>query len=300
MPEDALRRAKLRAAALSIVSNTLLVVLKLVVGLMTQSVSVISEAVHSASDLVASLLAFFGIRAAAVPADEGHPYGHGKAESLSAFVQALLIFAGGCVVVVEAIRRIIHPAEIRVDLAIGIMALSAAVNSFVSAYLLGVGRKTDSPALRADGYHLLTDVWTSVGVLAGLLLVKISGWNIVDPLVAIGVSLLIMRLSWHLTVEAVHPLMDAALPKCEEERIRAILLSDGHVRGFHKLRTRRSGRSRLVDVHVLLDDDLSLVDAHHIAEELEDKVRSAFPKVEISIHFEPHEAELLHQKTHHG
>ncbi|MEP0765719.1 MAG: cation transporter [Fimbriimonadia bacterium] len=300
MLEDALRRVKLRAAALSIVSNTLLVVLKLVVGVMTLSVSVISEAVHSASDLVASLLAFFGIRAAAAPADEGHPYGHGKAESLSAFVQALLIFAGGCVVVVEALRRIVHPAEIQVDLAIGVMLLSAVANTLVSAYLLRVARQTESPALKADGYHLLTDVWTSVGVLAGLVLVKLTHWHIVDPLVAIGVSLMIMRLSWHLTLEAVHPLMDAALPQWEEEKIRAILLSDSHVRDFHKLRTRRSGRSRMVDVHVLLDDDLSLVDAHHIAEELEDKVRQAFPKVEVSIHFEPHEAELLHQQTHHA
>jgi cation diffusion facilitator family transporter len=294
-----LQGGRVRAAALSIASNTLLVVAKLTIGFLSNSVAVMSEAIHSASDLLASFLALFSIRAAGAPADERHPYGHGKAESLSSLFQAILIFAGACVVIVEAIRKVAAPTPVHTPLAIGVMGVSAVLNLFVCNYLLRTARRTESPALKADGYHLLTDVWTSGGVLAGLLVVHLTGYDILDPLAALVVSVLIVRTSWLLIVESVQPLMDVKLPEAEEGAIRDILQSDPLVLGYHKLRTRRAGRDRHVDVHVLLPDEMTLVEAHNHAEVLEDRARQALPNLSITIHFEPHQLELAHQRLHH-
>lgn len=294
------RAEKLRAASLSIASNSVLVLGKLVIGLLTHSVSVMSEAIHSASDLLASLLAFFSIRAASAPADDEHPYGHGKAESLSSLFQAILIFAGACVVIVEAVRKLQRPGEIETGPAIIVMGVSMVVNSLISAYLLRTAKKTESLALKADGYHLLTDVWTSAGVFAGLVIVHYTRWLVVDALAALVVSVLILHTSWKLARDSVDPLMDRKLPAGEEALIREILLSDSRVRGYHKLRTRQAGHQRHVDVHVQLPDELTLVDAHGIVEGLEETARRALQNLEITIHFEPYEDEIRHQEQHHA
>ncbi len=284
---------------MSIASNSFLTLAKLVIGLLTHTVSVMSEAIHSASDLVASLLAYFAIRTAEAPADVDHPYGHGKAENLSALVQGILIFAGAIVVIVEAVAALIRRHELQVGPAIVLMLVSAGVNVILSTYLLRTAKRTESPALKADGYHLLSDVWTSLGVLAGLFLVRQTGSAIFDSIAAFAVSILIIRTSWHLVRESVQPLMDASLPSNEEAKIREILASHPAVRSYHKLRTRRGGRERHVDVHVQLPDSLTLIEAHQITEALEERAREAFPDLQITIHFEPYEAELLHQKIHH-
>jgi cation diffusion facilitator family transporter len=294
-------REKVVAARLSIFSNTGLTLAKLVVGAFTGSVSVLSEAAHSASDLVASWIAFFAVRVADLPADEEHPYGHGKVESLSGMIEALLIFGAGAYIIYEAVAKLSHRDEPhRVDLGIAVMAISVVVNVLVSRYLFEVARRTDSLALEADAEHLRADVWSSAGVIAGLVIYRISGWWWIDPAMAIAVALIILHASWRLVKGALNPLLDTTLPQEDLDVVLEVLDSDPDVMGYHKVRTRKSGSARHVDAHVLLDDDMSLVDAHDITEALEDRIREKLPNAEITLHTEPYHAERKHQFERHG
>lgn len=292
---------KVGAAQLSVVSNTTLTLLKLLVGLMTGSVSVLSEAAHSANDLVASVIALVSVRISDRPADAGHPYGHGKVESLSGMAEAALIFGAAAWIVYEAVTKLLHGAEqFSTGPGMAIMALSVVVNVLVSRRLFAVAKRTDSMALQADAEHLRTDVLTSVGVLAGLVLVRWTGWSVLDPIAAILVALLIVSAAWRLFAGAVAPLLDSGLPTAETDIVRGVLEGDATVRGFHKLRTRKSGSARHIDCHVMMDDNLNLVEAHRAVEELEDRIRALLPGTEVVLHVEPFEAEMEHQRQHHG
>jgi len=292
---------KAGAARLSIVSNTLLTLLKLAVGLVSGSVGVLSEAAHSATDLLASFIAYFSVKVADRPADEDHPYGHGKAESLSGMAEALLIFAAAGYIVYESVHRLLTRAPApQADMGIAVMFVSVTVNALVARHLFIAARRTDSLALEADAEHLRTDVYTSAGVLAGLALTAITGWGWLDPVAALAVALLIVRAAWRLTRSAYAPLMDSRLPGEDEGVVRAVLESEPRVMGYHKLRTRKSGSHRHVDAHVLLDDDMSLVEAHDLTEALEDRIRAELPNAEITLHTEPYRAEALHQHEKHG
>lgn len=300
---DAPSQRKVAAARLSILSNALLVLLKLFVGFWSGSISVLSEAFHSASDLLASGIALMAVRIAEAPPDEEHPYGHGKAESLSGLAEALLIFVAAGYICYEAILKLAtpsHSAHASVNIGIGVMAFSAIVNVLISRHLFKVAKETDSMALHADAEHLRTDVFTSAGVLVGLVLVRITDYAWLDPATALFVALLIFRTTYHLAIKALHLLLDARLPHTEEQAIREILKADGRVMDFHKLRTRKSGAQRYADVHVLIEDQTTLVEAHTIAEELEDKIRAALSAMHVSIHIEPYHAEMEHQRNEHG
>lgn len=295
-------RRKQAAAGLSIGSNTLLVLAKLAVGLRTGSVSVLSEAAHSATDLLASAIAFISVRFSDHPPDEEHPYGHGKLESVSGFLEALLIMGAALYIVVEAVHKLRAPAAETppVGAALLVMAISIAVNLGVSAYLRKVARETDSQALLADAEHLTTDVLTSVAVLVGLALVHFTGLAWLDPATGLLVACMIARTGWQLTSQSVHTLLDTRLPDEEEARIRAILDGDPRVLGYHKLRTRKSGSLRLVDLHVQMEDECSLLVAHTTVEELEDAIRRTLGDAIVSIHPEPFLDEVLHQLQDHG
>ncbi len=295
------RGAKVAAARLSVGSNAFLILLKLAAGLATGSVGVLSEAAHSGTDLAAALIAYFSVRLADQPADEEHPYGHGKVESLSAMAEATLIILAALWIIYEGIDRLIHPHFAPgVGLGIGVMALSAAINTFLVRYLLRVARATDSPALRADAVHLRTDVFTSLSVLVGLVLVRVTQIAVFDAIVALGVAILILFAAWGLARGALEHLMDVQLPERDVQAVRDVLDSEPGVKGYHKLRTRKSGSARHVDAHVLLDDNLSLVDAHDLTEKLEDRMREALPNAEITLHTEPYRAEQRHQHEQHG
>ncbi len=295
------RSEKAAAARLSIISNTLLTILKLVVGIISGSVSVMSEAAHSATDLIASWIAFFSIRIAETPADEDHPYGHGKVESLSGMAEALLIFGAAAFILYQAIDKIVHKQGTEhVDLGLVAMGISLVVNSIVARHLFRVANKTDSLALKADAEHLRTDVFTSLGVIIGLVLVRVTGNSLIDPIAGLIVALLIVHAAWRLTREALNPLMDAQLPAQDTGIVRGILDAEPRVLGYHKLRTRKSGSSRHVDAHVQLDDGLSLLEAHNITEELEDQIRDRLPNAQITLHTEPFHAERRHQYEQHG
>ncbi len=288
---------KKHTAWLSIVSNTTLVVLKLVVGIVVGAVSLISEAMHSGVDLIAALIAFWAVHKSVVPPDEEHDYGHGKYENLSAAVEALLIVGAAFGIVYEAVKKA-GEAEVpdMLGYGIAIMALSIVINFAVSARLIQVAKRTGSQALEADGLHLRSDIWTSVGVLLGLVLMQVTGWAWLDSVIAIFVAGIILRAGWKMVYESVMELTDESLPEEEEARIGAIIRQCPEVRGYHCLRTRKSGSYKLLDVHILFDGRMHLSQVDAICDELEDQIREAFGTFDIMIHPEPAEHHLEESK----
>ncbi|MGD9496918.1 MAG: cation diffusion facilitator family transporter [Armatimonadota bacterium] len=289
-------RVTKRVALLSVVSNSTLVLLKLGAGIATGSVAVISEAVHSAMDLVAALIALLAVRAAAVPADEEHPYGHGKAENISGTIEALLIFAAAAYIIYEAIRKLLGEHEVESPgWGMAVMGVSAVVNIGVSEMLFRVARATDSIALEADGWHLRTDVWTSVGVLGALGFIALTEhyapvlhFHWMDPVAAIGVALLIIHAAWKLTITSARDLMDVALPDEEGQAIHHVLTAHSPgVRGFHNLRTRKAGSQRFVDVHVLVDPAMTVATSHALSDVITDEIQARLPNTVVVVHIEP-------------
>lgn len=280
------------AATLSVISNSTLVVLKLLVGLLTGSVSVLAEAIHSANDLVASVIALVSIRIAERPPDREHPYGHGKAESISAAVEAVLIAGAGLWIVLEAVQKILKRQAVEhLGWGAGVMVMSVVLNTIVSRYLFRVAREEDSPALEADAHHLATDVYTSLGVAGGLGLVWLTGWHIVDPVVAIAVALLIMRIGCSLTLKSLHHLMDARLPTTEIARIEDILNGETRIHSWHNLRTRKSGNVRHIDLHIVFRNDATLMEAHEVADALEKRIAEELAPAHVVIHVDPYDPE---------
>lgn len=283
---DALKK---KAAWMSIYSNTALVLLKLAVGCYVEAVSLVSEALHSGTDLLAALIAFWAVRKSAAPPDPEHDYGHGKFENLSAAAEALLIVGAAIGVVVKAVEKF-RESQMPEMLGYGIavMLCSILVNFIVSRRLIHVARKTGSQALEADGLHLQADIWTSVGVLLGLVLMELTGWVWLDPVIAIFVAGIIFRAGWHMVRDSALQLTDASLPDEEERRIGEIISEVPEVMGYHCLRTRKSGSYKLLDVHVLFDGAMHLSRVHAICDELELNIRrGGFGTMDVLIHPEP-------------
>jgi cation diffusion facilitator family transporter len=281
---------KTRAALLSILSNSTLIVLKLAVGIMMQSVSVISEAVHSGLDLVAAIIAWFSIRESGKPADDEHRFGHGKIENVAGTIEALLIFGAAIYIIIKASKKLISGTVQVEALGMGavVMAVSAIANYFVSRHLLNVARRTDSVALEADAMHLRTDVYTSVGVLAGLIAIKLTGAQLLDPMVAIGVALLIIKAAYDLTRKAFFNILDIKLPDDEEQIVLDVLKSHPEeVLEFHKLRTRKSGHIRHIDMHLLVPKGCTVGEAHRLNHEITRQIKERLPDSEILVHIEP-------------
>lgn len=284
---------KVRVAALSIASNTTLIILKIIAGVLSGSISIISEAIHSSMDLIAAVIAFLSVRMSSKPADEKHPYGHGKIENVSGVIEGLLIFAAAFLIVSEAIKKIMNPAEIsEAYIAVAVMLFSGAANTFVSRKLYKVAKEEDSIALEADALHLKTDVYTSLGVGVGLLLIKITNITILDPIVAILVALLIIKEAWVLCKSAFGPLLDTKLSDEDEGRIRETMekYSD-KILDYHQLRTRKSGNIKYIDFHITVSEELTVKESHALSDEIERELEAALKNTSISIHFEPGKAE---------
>lgn len=281
--------SKTGVAGLSIASNSFLVILKIAVGVSMGSVSVISEGIHSAVDLLAAVIAFLAVRVAGRPADEQHPYGHGKWENVSGTVEAVLILLAAGLIYYEAGKKILHQLPLEsIDLGIGLMALSAALNFVVSRQLMKVAARTESVALEADALHLTTDVYTSLGVFVGLVIVRVTGIWVLDSVIAIGVATLIVRAALDLTRRSFSDLLDARLPQHEEGKIAAVLEEhSGLFREYHKLRSRRSGADRHIDFHLVVDPDVTVAEAHALADHLENEIRNCFPESSVTTHLEP-------------
>ncbi|MFZ4548553.1 MAG: cation diffusion facilitator family transporter [Bacteroidales bacterium] len=289
-------RKKTRVAAMSVISNSTLVVFKLIVGLYSGAVSILSEAIHSGVDLVAALIAFFAVRAAGKPADEEHTFGHGKFENLSAAIEGLLIFVAAGWIIYESISKLIFPEPVdNLQWGIIVMGISAITNLIISRKLFKVGKETDSAALMADAWHLRTDVWTSAGVSVGLAMYMLGklfmpeiNLEWIDPVIAMGVAGLIVKAAWELTSEAVTYLLDASLPKEEENAITMIIDKMApRVLNFHNFKTRKAGSERFVEFHLVVNKDLTVKQAHDICDDITIKIKAQFPKTEVMIHTEP-------------
>jgi cation diffusion facilitator family transporter len=288
------------AARLSLGSNLFLVVVKIAAGFASGSISVLAEGVQSTMDVVASALILVTVRAAAAPPDREHPYGHGKLENLASLGQMLLILGSAVYLLLAAWERWQRPVMPRVDWGIAALALAAVTNEVVSRHLSRVARETGSQALEAEATHLRSDLLSCLGVLGGLVLVWVTGEARLDPFMAAVMTGVVVFSALKLLRDTLRPLLDERLPASEEARVREVLDRDARVLGYHQLRTRQAGSRRLVDVHVMLDDDLSLRDAHAIAEEVEAGIRSVLPNVDVIVHAEPYEEELRHRRERHG
>ena len=290
------RRRKMLVAALSVASNTSLVVLKLFVGIITGSVSVMSEAIHSGIDLLAAVIALLAVRVSGKPADLEHPFGHGKIENISGAVEALLIFVAAAWIIYEAVHKLLNPKPLDLPvIGVGVMFFSAVLNIVVSRMLFRVGNQTGSIALKADAWHLRTDVWTSAGVMVALAIIMAGNWLLprvdlrwVDPVAAIGVALLILRAAYQLTRQSLHDLLDVSLPAAEMQTIADILQGlSPQVCHFHKLLTRKAGGTRFVEFHLLVNPRLSVEDSHALAHQAIAKISAQFPDTHVSAHVEP-------------
>lgn len=291
-----IQKKKSRVAILSVVSNGTLVVFKLLVGLAIGSVSVLSEAIHSGVDLIASVIALIAVRTSGKPADKEHPFGHGKVENISGTIEALLIFVAAGWIIFEAVKKLLNPHPLEAPaLGILVMLVSSAANLYVSQRLFKIAEESDSTALRADAWHLRTDVFTSAGVLVGLIIIYLGNHLLpnvdlrwVDPVAAILVALLIIKAAYNLTIQSGKDLLDISLPVEEQERIRAIIQnSDDRVVGFHNLRTRKSGSERFVEFHMLVGSRMTVDESHDIADRITDQIRSELPGTHLNIHVEP-------------
>lgn len=279
---------KVKAALLSILSNTFLILTKITAGLLSNSISVLSEALHSGMDLIASFIAFFSVSLSSKPPDKEHPYGHGKIENISGTIEGILLIIAAGLIILSAGKKIFNPQPLQqTNIAILVMFLSAVINIFVSRYLYKVAKKEDSIALEADALHLKTDIYTSIGVGIGIILIKYTGLVIIDPIIAILVALLIIKEAIMLCSRAFLPLLDSRLPEQEEALIKEILDQyQGPISGYHKLKTRKSGKERYVEFHLEVNPDLSIKDYQEILGKIQEDLKNNFDDITVTIQAE--------------
>jgi len=283
-------KTKSGAAALSIASNSVLIALKLAAGAITGSIAIVTEAIHSLIDLVASVIAFVSVRKADEPADEEHPYGHEKVENLAATIEGILILVGAAVIVYEATHRLVVGASVEsLGVGIAVMGFSVFANLAVSGVLYRQARVHESPALEGDAAHLRTDALTSAGVLLGLALVQITGIDAFDSITALIVAAAIVSAGISIIRRSSGVLVDETLPDAEMDRIEQAIASarTPEVAGYHKLRARRAGRRRHIDFHVQYRSGTTLERAHELAHEMRDSIEAEIPQAEVLIHAEP-------------
>jgi cation diffusion facilitator family transporter len=268
-----------------------LIIFKVVVSWLTGSISVLAQAADSLLDLFAGLITFFAIRIAAKPADVEHPYGHGKVEDIAGVAQGILIFIAGGLVIYSAILRIVEGSSIVIEPAeagIAVMAVSIAVSIFLSRHLLRVSRRTGSVALEANARNITTDVYSASAVLVGLAIVRFTGLNIIDSVIAIGVAIYILKVAVDTIRRPMSGLLDERLPPSQQAVIEGILRKySREVFGFHTLRTRRAGSQIYIDLHLVMAGDISLEQAHQICNRIEAEIQSTLREASVTIHTEP-------------
>lgn len=289
------RASLTRFAWLSIGAALTTISLKAAAYSLTGSIGLLSDAIESLVNLAGAIVALSMLSIAARPADESHVYGHSKAEYFASLVEGLLILAAAVGIFSSAINRFLYPTPLQdLGLGLGISVFASVINLLVARILLNQGRKQNSITLEADAHHLMTDVWTSAGVISGVAIAGLTGWTILDPLLAIMVALNIVWTSFQLLRRSVSGLMDAALPESEQKLIENVI-SKYRERGvsFHALRTRQAAARRFISVHLLVPGEWTVHDAHHIAEDFESDIRNALGGVvTVFTHLEPEEDHL--------
>lgn len=276
-------------AALSVAAAVVTITLKSGAYLLTGSVGLFSDAAESLVNLVAALGVLWALTVAARPPDEEHAFGHTKAEYFSSALESVLIVVAAIGIAVAAVGRLLEPQPLEnIGLGLAISLVAAGVNAGVGLVLLRAGHRGRSAALRADGHHLLTDVWTSLGVVAGVLLVGLTGWLVLDPLIALAVAANVVWVGVRLLNDTAHGLLDTALPPEEQEIITGIQAryEEAGIR-FHALRTRSAGQRRFVSMHVLVPGEWSVQHGHDLSERIEADIIRALPVTTVFMHIEP-------------
>jgi cation diffusion facilitator family transporter len=287
---NATRNSLERYAWLSIAAALATIALKSLAWLLTGSVGLLSDALESLVNLAAAILALWMLRLAARPPDAKHPFGLTKAEYFAAGIEGALIVLAAAAIVAAAVPRLVEPRPLEApSLGLALSALAAGVNLAVARILIRIGREQHSITLEADGRHLMTDVWTSAGVIAGVALVAMTGWLVVDPLLALAVAAHILWIGLRLVRRAIAGLLDTAIPEDERAAIDALFAEYTLVHGvaFHAVRTRHAGARRFVSFHLLVPDAWSVERAHQLSEEIEARIRSAVPNATSFSHIEP-------------
>ncbi len=277
------------ATKLAVVVVIGLVGLKVAVAVVTGSISIIAQAVDSFLDLFAIVITFLAVGIAARPADEKHPFGHGKVEDIAAVVQAILIFAAGGLIIYSAVLRIITGTTIELtEVGMGVMLVSVVASLFLSRHLRRVSQATDSIALEASARNIAVDVYSAAAVLAGLLVIRFTGLQIFDPIIALLVALFILKVAYDVLTRSFGRLIDVKLSEDEENIIRASIMEcAGEVVGFHELRTRKAGNQRYIDLHLVMPKDASVEEAHRLCDELERDMKTRLSYTTVLIHVEP-------------
>ncbi|MCR9039193.1 cation diffusion facilitator family transporter [Bacillus sp. L381] len=278
-----------KIAFLSVISNSLVVMLKIAVGIITGSVAILSEAIHSFLDLIAAFIAFISVRISKKPADTGHPYGHGKVENLSGTIETILIFAAGIWMIYECVQKLVNPEPVHLPvLGIVVMLLGALINLVVSKLVKREAEKVNSVAMKSNALHLLTDVYTSLGVAASLLVVTLTEWYILDPIIGMVLAVYIIYEAFKLMKEAFPPLIDTRLSEEEEKTILKII--DTFHQEFieiHDFRTRRSGPQEYIDFHMVVASHVTIKDVHDLCDRIERDITDEFKQAQVMIHPEP-------------
>ena len=287
-------------AWLSIAAALATIVLKSLAWWLTGSVGLLSDALESVVNLAGAMMALAMISLAEQPADDKHAYGHNKAEYFSGGFEGLLIVVAAFGIAAAAIDRLLHPQPLAsIDIGLAVSAAASLINFVVARILLAAGRRHRSIPLEADAQHLMTDVWTSVAVIIGILGISLTGWLWLDPLLALIFAGNIVHTGWTLLYRSVHGLMDTALPPSEHAAVVAVLERYRAAGAdYHALRTRESGARRFVEVHLLLPGDWSLRRAHDLAETLENDIRTALPQAHVLTHLEPLDDPRAHDDLH--
>jgi len=276
-------------AKLAIFAVSLLILMKVAASIITGSIAIRADAVHSAFDLFGVIIGYIGIRIAGKPPDERHPFGHGKAENIAGVVISGLIFIAAGAIVYEAVKRLIVGGTVEfITIGIYVTAAAIAINGIVSWYALKVARSTDSLALEASARDMLADVLSSVAVLVGLILVRLTAITILDPIVALLVAALIARTAFLTMKKSFGGLMDIKLPQAEEDEIAACIMEHGgQLVAFHEMRTRKAGNQRYIDLHLVMPRNASVEEAHRMCDHLEQDIESRLPNTNVTIHVEP-------------
>ena len=279
------------AAGFSITSNAVVIVLKLIAGIISGSISIISEAIHSLSDFLASVLTFFAVMRSSEPADKNHPYGHGRYEDMSGFIEGGLIVFAAVFIIYEAGKKLVSGYYMEAEniFGISVMAFAVVANFLVSSYLFYVAKKSGSVSLYADGEHLRTDIWSSLGVLIGLVLIKLTGITILDPVIAIIVALFILQTGVKISRTTLNNLLDGSLPAEDLTEIENVIKKfekDGVI-GFKNLKSRRVGPSKEIEFTLLFPEDMTIARCHGFCDDIEEKIAEKLGACSISIHAEP-------------
>lgn len=285
------------AARLAVITAAMLAVLKMVTGISSGSMALISSAADSLLDLLTSLGNLLALQQAQKPADKNHPYGHGKFETAATFLQSLLIGTSGFFILFESTRRLLGGGKQlhHLDFSIAVLVISSIVSWLLSRHLRQVGEKTASSALQADAIHYATDVYTNLALLAGLIAVKLSGWHWIDPGLSILVGVYILKVAYTLLKECLNDFLDAGLPVEQLEQIRACIEQQSHhITGYHHLRTRRSGNQKMIDFHLAFCRFKTIQEAHDIADRIEQQINDQISNADVTIHLEPTACEQCH------